>query len=52
MAKKAFEYWIEGEVPEVCPTCGQTIDRRDLRVIEYHKTPRHLPYAGKKRGWR
>lgn len=26
-----------------CPHCGQPIDRRDLRQVEYHMTPIHEP---------
>ena len=38
---------------DVCPTCGQNIDKRDPRAIEYHKQQRHLPYSGKRKGgWR
>jgi hypothetical protein len=35
------------QVPEVCETCGQRIDRNSRDSIA---TPRHLLYAGKRKG--
>jgi hypothetical protein len=54
MPKKIVEHpVVEADVPDVCPSCGQNIDKRDPRAIEYHKQPRHLPYSGKRKGgWR
>jgi hypothetical protein len=26
-----------------CPTCGQSVDSRDLRQLSYHEQPSHEP---------
>ncbi len=35
----------EGEAGhfEICPGCGQAVDRRDLRQVMHHGTPGHAP---------
>ena len=57
MPKKLEYHAAAGEtVPDVCPSCGQKVDKRDPGSIAHHKTPRHLPYSGKRKyksgGWR
>ncbi|RWB65577.1 MAG: hypothetical protein EOQ52_24620 [Mesorhizobium sp.] len=27
----------------LCPTCGQAVDRRDLRQVIWHEQPKHEP---------
>lgn len=37
------------QVPDVCPACGQTVDKRSRDSMDYHAaTPAHLPWRGKK----
>jgi hypothetical protein len=44
------------DVPEVCPFCGQRIDKRSTDQIEHHRKAPHLPFSGagkksRKRRW-
>jgi len=42
------------QIPDLCPACGQNIDKHSAASIQHHSTPKHLPYAGKRTrsGWR
>lgn len=44
-----------GAIPEICPYCGQTIDRQSAYSIEHHEFAPHLPYVKsnlrRKRRW-
>jgi hypothetical protein len=44
--KKPAQFQIE-EIPDLCPTCGQTIDKRSAASIDHHARPKHLPWTGK-----
>ena len=51
--KKPAELYLE-EIPDVCPKCGQNIDKQSAASIQHHTTPKHLPFAGKsaRKAWR
>ena len=41
------------DVPDICPSCGQKVDKRNPSSSAHHRTARHLPYVGKRKGgWR
>jgi hypothetical protein len=53
MPKIDYQHLVGEDVPDVCESCGQKVDKRDPGSIAHHRTPRHLPYAGKRKGsWR
>ncbi|TGQ32783.1 hypothetical protein EN859_027955 [Mesorhizobium sp. M00.F.Ca.ET.216.01.1.1] len=37
------EHFIEQGHFHTCPTCGQPVDRRDLRQVIWHEQPGHEP---------
>jgi hypothetical protein len=45
--QKPAQFYIE-QIPELCPTCGQKIDKHSRDSIDHHARPKHLPWTGKR----
>jgi hypothetical protein len=48
MKKPPIAVHRHDDIPDVCETCGQSIDKRSRDSIDHHATPKHLPWRGKR----